>query len=138
MARTINIVVGNIFWLETCMNSLVKVSPYSKWNFQGKIFFTQNWCNITLNTKKVKNDKVSPRHNYYFQLILIFLFSSNYYYSGNYQISVLLSVNLMTSFPCKIYTKYNERKQVLLSLYNYEICDINHVDMHINVWLTYL
>jgi hypothetical protein len=43
------LVVGNIFRLETCMNSLVKVPPYSKLNFQGKIFFTQNWCNITLN-----------------------------------------------------------------------------------------
>jgi hypothetical protein len=30
------------------MNSLVKVPPYSKLNFQGKNFFTQNWCNITL------------------------------------------------------------------------------------------
>jgi hypothetical protein len=40
--------VGNIFRLETCTNSLVKVPPYSKLNFQGKIFFTQNWCNITL------------------------------------------------------------------------------------------
>jgi hypothetical protein len=29
--------VGNIFRLETCMNSLVKVSPYSKLDFQGKI-----------------------------------------------------------------------------------------------------
>jgi len=29
-------VVGNIFRLETCMNSLVKVPPYSKLNFQGK------------------------------------------------------------------------------------------------------
>jgi hypothetical protein len=29
------------------MNSLVKVPPYSKLNFQGEIFFTQNWCNIT-------------------------------------------------------------------------------------------
>jgi hypothetical protein len=44
------LVVGNIFRLETCMNSLVKVPPYSKFNFQGKIFFTQNWCNITLTT----------------------------------------------------------------------------------------
>jgi len=34
------------------MNSLVKVPPYSKLNFQGKIFFTQNWCNITLNHYK--------------------------------------------------------------------------------------
>ena len=42
------LVVGNIFRLETCMNSLVKVLPYSKLNFQGTIFFTQNWCNITL------------------------------------------------------------------------------------------
>jgi hypothetical protein len=42
------LVVGNIFWLETCMNSLVKVLPYSKLNFQGTIFFTQNWCNITI------------------------------------------------------------------------------------------
>ena len=32
------------------MNSLVKVPPYSKFNFQGKIVFTQNWCNITLNS----------------------------------------------------------------------------------------
>jgi len=30
------------------INSLVKVPPYSKLNFHGKIFFTQNWCNITL------------------------------------------------------------------------------------------
>ena len=30
------------------MNSLVKIPPYSKLNFQGKFFFTQNWCNITL------------------------------------------------------------------------------------------
>jgi hypothetical protein len=30
------------------MNSLIKVPPYSKLNFQGKIFFTQIWCNITL------------------------------------------------------------------------------------------
>jgi tRNA U38,U39,U40 pseudouridine synthase TruA len=42
------LIVGNIFRLETCMNSLVKVPPYSKLNFQGKNFFTQNWCNITL------------------------------------------------------------------------------------------
>ena len=56
MARTITctlicrfLIVGNIFRLETCMNSLVKVPPYSKLNFQGKHFFTQNWCNITLN-----------------------------------------------------------------------------------------
>jgi hypothetical protein len=42
------LVVENIFRLETCMNSLVKVSPYYKLNFQGKIVFTQNWCNITL------------------------------------------------------------------------------------------
>ena len=41
--------VGNIFRLETCMNSLVKVPPYSILNFQGKNFFAQNWCNITLN-----------------------------------------------------------------------------------------
>ena len=31
------------------MNSLLKVSPYSRLNFQGKDFFTQNWCNIALN-----------------------------------------------------------------------------------------
>jgi hypothetical protein len=31
------LIVGNIFRLETCMNSLVKVSPYSKLDFQGKI-----------------------------------------------------------------------------------------------------
>jgi hypothetical protein len=43
------LVVGNIFRFETCMNSLVKVPPYSILNFQGKNVFTQNWCNITLN-----------------------------------------------------------------------------------------
>jgi hypothetical protein len=42
-----------ILGLETCMNSLVKIQPYSKLNFQGKIFFTQNWCNITLNVKYI-------------------------------------------------------------------------------------
>jgi hypothetical protein len=30
------------------MNSLIKVPSYSKLNFQEEIFFTQNWCNITL------------------------------------------------------------------------------------------
>jgi hypothetical protein len=42
------------------MNSLVKVPPYSKLNFQGKNFFTQNWCNITLRlsiTKHVHHDE---------------------------------------------------------------------------------
>jgi hypothetical protein len=43
-------VVGNIFRFETCMNSLVKIPPYSKLKFQGKFVFTQNWCNITLYT----------------------------------------------------------------------------------------
>jgi hypothetical protein len=40
------LVFGNIFRLKTCMNNLVKVPPYSKLNFQGTNFFTQNWCNI--------------------------------------------------------------------------------------------
>jgi hypothetical protein len=35
------LVVGNIFRLETCMSSLVKVPPYSKWNFQGETFSFQ-------------------------------------------------------------------------------------------------
>jgi hypothetical protein len=35
------LVVGNIFRLETCMSSLVKVPPYSKWNFQGEKFSFQ-------------------------------------------------------------------------------------------------
>jgi hypothetical protein len=26
------------------MNSLAKVPPYSKLNFEGQIFFNQNWC----------------------------------------------------------------------------------------------
>jgi hypothetical protein len=54
MARTINMHTDlqiSSCWehirLETCMNSLVKVPPYSKLNIQRKIFFTQNWCNIT-------------------------------------------------------------------------------------------
>ena len=51
------LVAGNIFRLETCMNSLVKVSPYSKLNFQGRIFFTQNWCNITLISLSHKHQK---------------------------------------------------------------------------------
>ena len=42
------LIVVSIFRLETCMNSLVKVPPYSKLNFQGNNFFTQNWCNINL------------------------------------------------------------------------------------------
>jgi hypothetical protein len=41
-----NIVVGNIFRLETCMNGLVKVPPYSKLNFQGGNFFTQNFYKL--------------------------------------------------------------------------------------------
>ena len=42
------------------MNSLIKVPPYSKLNFQRKIFFTQNWCNITLSNhdnNTIKNQK---------------------------------------------------------------------------------
>jgi hypothetical protein len=38
------------------MSSLVKVSPYSKWNFKGEKMFNLNWCNITLmlrNKKKI-------------------------------------------------------------------------------------
>ena len=65
MARTVNmiricrfLVVGIICRLETCMNSLVKVPPYSKLNFQGKIVFTQNWCNITLNQNLFLNKLV--------------------------------------------------------------------------------
>ena len=46
------LIVGNIFRLKTCMNSLLQVPPYSKFNFQGNNFFTQNWCNITLSLKK--------------------------------------------------------------------------------------
>jgi hypothetical protein len=40
------------------MNSLVKVPPYSKFDFEGKNFFTQNWCNITLNSINIisRND----------------------------------------------------------------------------------
>ena len=51
------LVVGNIFRLETCMNSLVKVPPYSILNFQGKIVFIQNWCNITLNVDCFRKEK---------------------------------------------------------------------------------
>ena len=53
MARTINMQTDlqisscwEHIWLDTCMTSLVKAPPYSKLNFQGKIFFTQNWCNM--------------------------------------------------------------------------------------------
>jgi hypothetical protein len=46
------------------MNSLVKVPPYSILNFQGKIVFIQNWCNITLNVdcfRKVKYNTFESR-----------------------------------------------------------------------------
>jgi hypothetical protein len=58
-----NFIVFNIkFILETCMNSLVKVLPYSKLNFQGKITFTQNWCNITLTNDCMKmNERILLR-----------------------------------------------------------------------------
>ena len=56
------------------MNSLVKVPPYSKLNFEGKIFFIQNWCNITLecNIKKkyIWNKKNNP---YPFWLYIFFI-----------------------------------------------------------------
>ena len=48
------LVVGNIFRLETCMSSLVKVPRYSKLNFQGKNVFNPNWCNITLSKRLLK------------------------------------------------------------------------------------
>ena len=48
------LVVVNIFRLETSLNSLVKVPPYSKLNCQGKMFFNQNWCNITLTSRDAK------------------------------------------------------------------------------------
>ena len=37
------------------MNSLVKIPPYSKLNFQGEIVFTQNCCNINPKFSKNKN-----------------------------------------------------------------------------------
>ena len=61
---------GNIFRLETCMNSLAKVPPYSKLNFQGKIFFTQNWCNITLRKHHFLNRNL---RNWYFPVNEIYL-----------------------------------------------------------------
>ena len=51
------LIVGNIFQLETCMHSLVKVPPYSKLNFQGTNFITQDWCNITLKYLCIHNRK---------------------------------------------------------------------------------
>jgi hypothetical protein len=65
------LVVGNIFCLETCMNSLVKVPPYSKFNFLGKIFFTQNWCNITLTKWLLRNTSFSCRVNQFIFAILM-------------------------------------------------------------------
>jgi hypothetical protein len=36
-------------WLTFgCFFPMIADPPYSKLNFQGYIFFTQNWCNITL------------------------------------------------------------------------------------------
>jgi hypothetical protein len=55
------LVAGNMFRLETCMSSLVKVPPYSKWNFQGKIVFNSNWCN---NFKKNIIDFSQRTRNY--------------------------------------------------------------------------
>ena len=78
------------FRLETCMNSLVKVPPYSKLNFQGKIVFTQNWCNITLREKKILNIYRSQHvRDYIFcylmegdrERILFSLYDSNFFCS---------------------------------------------------------
>ena len=68
------LVVGNIFRLETCMNSLAKVPPYSKLNFQGKIFFTQNWCNIKLSLG------VYSVALCYWQIYIFSLFHCHHYY----------------------------------------------------------
>ena len=43
-------------WYHT--SCLVKVPPYSKWTFQGEIFFTPNWCNITLNILRRRKIKL--------------------------------------------------------------------------------
>jgi hypothetical protein len=63
------LVVGNIFQLETCMRSLVKVPPYSKLNFQGTNFITQNWCNITLKYLCIHNRKNMCEHEYIHNLL---------------------------------------------------------------------
>jgi hypothetical protein len=60
-------VVGNILRLETCMNSLVKVPPYSKLNVQGNIFFTQNCCNIKIYFKYIQSFIFSTGHHFYIQ-----------------------------------------------------------------------
>ena len=44
------------------MSSLVKVPPYSKWNFQGKFLFTPNWCNITLSSFKTPHFHATRNH----------------------------------------------------------------------------
>jgi hypothetical protein len=55
------------------MNSLVKVPPYSKLNFQGKIFFTQNWCNITLNKPPhYAHEELYFKKNFYYKFITIY------------------------------------------------------------------
>ena len=58
------------------MNSLVKVPPYSKLNFQGKNVFTQNWCNITLNIQKKQKSQIMLKTIQTFLLRLVLIYSS--------------------------------------------------------------
>jgi hypothetical protein len=110
------LVVGNIFRFETCMNSLVKVPPYSILNFQGKNFFTQNWCNITLNNN-------SP-DIYLFILYMVFhvhiyMMVRKYYNDGHDWFDLIWSRNIyiylyiFINWPLCMSNNLLERVQIL-------------------------
>jgi hypothetical protein len=56
------LVVGNIFRLETCMNGLVKVPPYSKLNFQGKFSSPKTGVIPTTRNLQICVHVYHPRH----------------------------------------------------------------------------
>ena len=92
------------------MNSLVKVPPYSKLNFQRKIFFTQNWCNITLKLFwkkcKIASSLDTDKYTYFIYRCIFFFISkcglwnkgenrkvTNTYVHWLYKHIILLNIN---------------------------------------------
>jgi hypothetical protein len=106
------LVVGNIFRLETCMNSLVKILPYSKWNFQGKIFFTQNWCNITLIHNKVYKITVKMSDT-----ILLYEIDSNIYCCKNNNFCIPCANDNLNTFYQSLQLEPKKKKKKKYCIY---------------------
>jgi hypothetical protein len=86
------------------MNGLVKVPPYSKLNFQGKIFFTQNWCNITLNFIQPKTYNTADQSRFWYRCNIAHLPLNNNHSLTQWNICIRVNE------ACSVYTWYLQVK----------------------------